>query len=263
MPSIHPSSIVDKSARIADDVVIGPFCIVGPKVEIGPRTVLMSHITVRGRTKIGSGNRIFQGAAIGCEPQDKKYAGEDTQLIVGDDNVIRENCTLSLGTIQDQGITIVGSRNLFMANTHIAHDCVVGNDTIMANNTGLAGHVHVEDFVVIGGQSGVHQFVRIGAHAMLGGASGVLRDVPPYVICAGYPAQPHGLNLVGLRRSGMSNDTIRLLQSCYHSLYREGNLIADAVREITELLGTAPDADKPLIQHFLDFIKDSPRGLIR
>lgn len=263
MASIHPSSIVDQSARIADDVEIGPFCIIGPEVEIGPRTVLMSHITVRGHTTIGSGNRIFQGAAIGCEPQDKKYAGEDTRLVIGDDNVIRENCTLSTGTIQDQGITIVGSRNLFMANTHIAHDCVIGNDTIMANNTGLAGHVHVEDFVVIGGQSGVHQFVRIGAHAMLGGASGVLRDVPPYVICAGYPAEPHGLNLVGMRRCGMTNDTIRLLQSCYHAVYREGNLIADAVNEIEKILSAAPQDDKPRIEHFLEFIKNSPRGIIR
>ena len=160
------------------DVVVGPFCLVGPKVRIGAGTHLRSHVCVEGRTTIGSGNVIYAGASIGCDPQDKKYAGEDTVLVVGDNNVIRENCTFSIGTIQDEGVTTVGSDNLFMANVHVAHDCRVGSHTIIANNVALAGHVRVDDWAIVGGQTGVHQFVRIGEHAMVGGASAVLRDVP-------------------------------------------------------------------------------------
>ena len=156
MAQIHPSSIVDSRAQLADDVVVGPFCIVGPDVVIGSGTVLNSHVTVAGRTRIGKNNRIFQNAAVGCEPQDKKYQGEDTALEIGDENVIRENCTISIGTVQDHGITRIGSRNLFMANVHIAHDCQVGSDTILANNVAVAGHVWIEDFVILGGQAAVH-----------------------------------------------------------------------------------------------------------
>lgn len=193
MAQIHPSSIVHPEAVLADDVIVGPFCLVGPKVQIGAGTHLRSHVCVEGRTTIGSGNVIYAGASIGCDPQDKKYAGEDTALVVGDNNVIRENCTLSIGTVQDEGITRVGSDNLFMANVHVAHDCRVGDHTIIANNVALAGHVTVEDWAIIGGQTGVHQFVRIGAHSMVGGASAALRDVPPYVICSG-----NRLSLMGL-----------------------------------------------------------------
>lgn len=263
MANIHPMSIVDPKAELAEDVTVGPFCIVGPDVKIGAGTELMSHVTVRGRTEIGCRNRIFQGAAIGCEPQDKKYAGEPTRLVIGDDNVIRENCTLSTGTVQDEGITTVGSRNLLMANVHIAHDCRVGSDTILANNCAFAGHVHIEDFVIVGGQSGVHQFVHIGTHAMVGGASGVLRDVPPYVICSGYPCAPHGINSVGLRRSGFTVEEMGLIKECYKALYREGNLIADAAREMQAVLERAPDKMKPLISHMIEFVTGSPRGIIR
>ena len=263
MPVIHSSSIVDPKAELADDVVVGPFCIVEGQVKIGAGTVLMSHVTVRGRTVIGSGNRIFQGAAVGCEPQDKKYAGEDTALVIGDNNVIRENCTLSIGTVQDQGVTKIGSGNLLMANVHIAHDCVVGSDVIIANNCAVAGHCTIEDNVVIGGQAGMHQFTRVGRRAMVAGASGVLRDVPPYVICSGYPAAPHGLNLVGLRRAGFSNELLRALKDCYHAVYREGNLISDAVSEINALIEAAPQSVREHLTHFRDFIADSPRGIIR
>ena len=263
MTVIHPSSLVNPKAVLAEDVVVGPFCIVDGKVKIGAGTVLMSHITVRGRTVIGSGNRIFQGAAVGCEPQDKKYAGEDTELVIGDNNVIRENCTLSIGTVQDRGITRIGSGNLLMANVHIAHDCTVGDNTIIANNCAIAGHCTIEDNVVIGGQTGMHQFTRVGRNAMVAGASGVLRDVPPYVICSGYPAAPHGLNLVGLRRAGFTNDLLRLLKDCYHAVYREGNLVADAVTEINALIDRAGENDKPYLVHFRDFVAESPRGIIR
>lgn len=179
MTQIHPSAIVDSQAELAEDVVVGPFCLVGPKVCIGAGTVLRSHVVVEGSTTIGARNVIYAGASIGCHPQDKKYRGEDTRLVVGDDNVIRENCTMSIGTIQDQGLTTVGSRNLFMANAHVAHDCQVGSDVILANNVALGGHVIVGDHAILGGQSAAHQFVRIGAYAMVGGAAGVLRMCRP------------------------------------------------------------------------------------
>lgn len=262
MAQIHPSSIVHPEAVLADDVIIGPFCLVGPKVRIGAGTHLRSHVCVEGRTTIGSGNVIYAGASIGCDPQDKKYAGEDTVLIVGDNNVIRENCTLSIGTVQDEGITRVGSDNLLMANVHVAHDCRVGDHTIIANNVALAGHVTVEDWAIIGGQTGVHQFVRIGAHSMVGGASAALRDVPPYVICSGNPAQPHGLNSVGLRRFGYTSDQVRGLHQAYRLLYREGLMVKEALEKIAALEAEFPEA-KPLLEHFIDFVGNSPRGVIR
>lgn len=263
MAKIHPSSIVDPAAQLADDVEVGPFCIVGPKVRIGAGTVLMSHVTVLGDTVIGERNRIFMGAAIGCEPQDKKYAGEDTKLIIGDDNVIRENCTLSIGTTQDEGCTWVGSRNLLMANVHIAHDCRIGNDIILANNCAIAGHVHIEDHAILGGQAACHQFVRVGRNAMAGGGSCVLRDLPPFVICSGNPAEPHGLNSVGLRRAGFGLSTLNALKAAYRAIYRDGNLVADAVREIEGLIAEADDEAKPLLEHMKDFVANSPRGIIR
>lgn len=262
MAQIHPSSCVHPDAQLADDVVIGPFCLVGPKVNIGAGTVLRSHVVVEGRTKIGEGNVIYAGASVGCDPQDKKYAGEDTALIVGDRNVIRENCTLSIGTTQDQGLTQVGSDNLFMANVHVAHDCRVGSGTILANNVALAGHVVVEDYAIIGGQSGVHQFVRVGAHSMVGGASGLLRDLPPFVICSGNPAGPHGLNTVGLRRHGFTDNMVRAIHQAYRLLYREGLTVKEALEQMTPLLETFPEARNEL-QHFIDFVANSPRGLIR
>lgn len=162
MAQIHPSSLVDPQAKLAENVVVGPFCTIGPHVEVGEGTTLQSHIVLTGHTKIGKSNKIYAFAAIGIDPQDKKYRGEETQLIIGDNNVIREHCTLSVGTVQDKGITIIGNGNLLMANVHVAHDCVIGNDTIIANNVGFAGHVHVADDVIVGGQSGIHQFVKIG-----------------------------------------------------------------------------------------------------
>ncbi len=264
MPIIHPSSIVDPKAQLAEDVKIGPFCIVGPDVVIGEGTELKSHVTVAGRTTIGRGNVFYQGAAVGCDPQDKKYAGEPTRLEIGDENVVRENCTLSIGTTQDIGLTTIGSRNLLMANVHIAHDCRIGSDCILANNNAIAGHVHIEDHAILGGQTGVHQFVHVGTYAMVGGASAVLRDVPPYVICSNNPCAPHGLNLVGLRRAGFSSEFLSLMKSAYKALYREGNLIADAAREIDELIDQATQADtRDRLTHFRNFVVNSPRGIIR
>lgn len=262
MAQIHPSAIVDPRAELAEDVVVGPFCLVGPNVKIGDGTVLRSHVVAEGRTTIGRRNTIYAGASIGCAPQDKKYAGEDTMLVVGDDNVIRENCTFSIGTTQDHGITRVGSRGLFMANAHVAHDCVVGDDVILANNVALGGHVTVEDHAILGGQAAVHQFGRVGAYSMVGGASGVLQDVPPFVICHLNPCQPAGLNTVGLRRAGFADEAIRALRRAYGLVYREGLTLKDALAQIRELAQSVPAAQTELT-HFADFIAASTRGIIR
>lgn len=260
---IHPTAIVEEGAEIGADVVIGPFCMVGPNVKIGPRTVLRSHVVVEGRTTIGADNVIYMGTAIGCHPQDKKYDNEDTVLIIGDKNVIREHCTFSIGTVQDEGITRVGDDNLFMTGSHVAHDCKVGSHTIIANNVALAGHVVVEDYAIIGGQAGVHQFVRVGAHTMTGGLSAVLRDVPPFVICSGNPAEPHGLNLVGLRRSGYTDSQLRALRYAYGALYRENLTVKEAIAKIdTRLKAQYPDS-VDVLEQFKTFIASSPRGLIR
>ena len=262
MAQIHPSAVVDPHAELADDVVVGPFCLIGPRVRIGAGTVLRSHVVVDGTTEIGCRNLVYAGASIGCAPQDKKYAGEDTRLVVGDDNVIRENCTLSIGTVQDHGITTVGSRNLLMANAHVAHDCVVGNDTILANNVALGGHVHVDDHAIIGGQTGVHQFVRIGAYAMVGGASGVLQDVPPYLICHLNPCTPAGLNIVGLRRAGFTDEQVRALRRAYGAFYRENLTAKAACEKIEAMQAEFPGAANELAR-FVEFIHATTRGVIR
>lgn len=262
MTQIHPSAIVDSQAELAEDVVVGPFCLVGPKVCIGAGTVLRSHVVVEGSTAIGARNVIYAGASIGCHPQDKKYRGEDTRLVVGDDNVIRENCTMSIGTIQDQGLTTVGSRNLFMANAHVAHDCQVGSDVILANNVALGGHVIVGDHAILGGQSAAHQFVRIGAYAMVGGAAGVLQDVPPFVMAHLNPAKAAGLNLVGLRRAGFTDEQLRALRKAYGHFYREQLTVKEAVPLIEALKSDYPGASDAL-QLFIDFVTTTQRGCVR
>lgn len=262
MAQIHSSAVVDPKAELADDVVVGPFCLVGPKVRIGAGTVLRSHVVVEGSTEIGCRNVIYAGASIGCHPQDKKYRGEDTRLVIGDDNVIRENCTMSIGTIQDEGLTTIGSRNLFMANAHVAHDCRVGNDVILANNVCLAGHVTMGDRAIMGGQAAAHQFVRIGEYAMIGGAAAVLQDVPPYMMAHLNPAKVAGLNLVGLRRAGFGDDVLRALRKAYGHFYRENLTVKEAVPLIEALREEYPGA-APQLQRFIDFVTTSRRGCIR
>ena len=247
MARIHHSSIIDIRAELDEDVEVGPFCMVGPHVRIGAGTVLESHVVVKGLTTIGR----------------NKYKGEETYLEIGDDNIVRENCTLSTGTIQDQGITRIGSRNLLMANVHVAHDCVLGNDIIIANNVALAGHVHVDDFAVIGGQTGVHQFVHIGTHSMTGGVSGLTHDLPPYVICSGNPAKSFGLNLVGLRRAGYSSDTIGRIKSLYKALYLEGRTVAEALVEMDARIEQAPEEVRPILAAMRDFVAANKRGIVR
>lgn len=255
---IHPTAIVEEGAIIGANVHIGPFCIVGPHVEIDEGTILKSHVVVNGHTKIGRDNQIFQFASIGEKNQDLKYAGEPTRVEIGCRNRIRESVTIHRGTEQSGGLTKVGSDNLLMINAHIAHDCVVGNHCILANNATLAGHVTIDDYAIIGGMTAVHQFCIIGAHVMVGGCSGVAQDVPPYVIAQGNHATPFGVNIVGLKRRGFSNDALHAIRDAYKILYRSGKTLDEVRPEISALASKHPE-----IQAFSDFFDRSQRGLIR
>lgn len=255
---IHPTAIVDPSATLADNVEVGPYTIIGPDVEIGEGTVIGPHVIVRGPTKMGKNNRVFQFSSIGEECQDKKYQGEPTQLIIGDNNVFREACTIHRGTVQDEGVTRIGSNNLFMVNAHIAHDCVVGSNCIIANDSNVAGHVKIGDWVILGGNSQIHQFSVIGDHAMCGGCSVVLKDVPAYVMTQGYPATPHGVNTEGLRRRGFSPESISRVRNAYKTLYRKGLTFAEAIAELEQ---EAAQFDE--IRVLVDSLKVSTRGIIR
>jgi UDP-N-acetylglucosamine acyltransferase len=255
---IHPTAIISDSAAIADDVKIGPYTIVGENVEIGVGTRIDSHVVINGPARIGRDNHIYQFASIGDDPQDKKYRGEPTRLTIGDRNTIREFCTISRGTTQDEGDTILGDDNWIMAYVHIAHDCVVGNKTIMANNVTLAGHVHVDDWVIFGGFSGAHQFSRIGAHAFLGMYAGVNRDVPAYTMVSGQPAVPKGINSEGLKRREFSEEQIRNIKHAYRLVYRKGLKLGEAIEEIEQLSRTQPE-----LVVFLESLRSSERGIIR
>ena len=256
--AIHPQAIVSPSARIAEDVEIGPWTFIGDDVEIGSGTVIHSHVVIKGPTKIGKNNKIFQFSSIGEECQDKKYQGEPTRLIIGDNNVIRESCTIHRGTVQDQGETRIGSNNLLMAYVHVAHDCILGDHLIVANNATLGGHVHIGDYVVLGGGTLVHQFCRIGAYAMSAGGSIVLRDIPAYVMASGQSAQPHGLNVEGLRRRGFSAEVIQELKRAYKTVYRQGLTLQDALAQLEEVA-----QQEAAVALFRDSILQSERGIIR
>ena len=255
---IHPTAIVSDTAKIADDVRIGPYSIIGDGVEIASGTRIDSHVVVNGPTYIGKDNHIYQFASVGDDPQDKKYADEPTTLHIGDRNTIREFCTISRGTTQDKGETIIGDDNWIMAYVHIAHDCVVGDNTIMANNATLAGHVHVGDWVIFAGFSGAHQFCHIGAHAFIGMYAGVNRDVPAYTTVSGTPASPRGINSEGLKRRGFTAEQIRNIKNAYRLVYRKGLKLSAAIDEITTRLPSQPE-----LQIFLDSLQSSDRGLSR
>ena len=255
---IHPSAIVSDGATLAQNVEVGPFTIIGDGVEIGGGTCIESHVVIKGPTIIGKDNHIYQFASIGDDPQDKKYADEPTKLVIGDRNTIREFCTVSRGTVQDAGETILRDDNWIMAYVHIAHDCHVGSNTIMANNATLGGHVHVGDWVILGGFSGVHQFCRIGAHAFLGMYSGVNRDVPAFTTVSGQPAKPRGINSEGLKRRGFTTDQIRNIKDAYRLVYRKGMKLADAIAEITERL-----LQQPELEAFLESLRSPERGIVR
>ena len=258
MTRVHPTAIVDPSAALADDVAIGAYSIVGADVSIGPGSVLGPHVVVGARTRLGARNRIFQFASIGEIAQDKKYGGEPTRTVIGDDNVFREYVTVNGGTAQDRGETTIGNGNWLLAYCHVAHDCVDGDETTWSNNAQVAGHVSVGDFVVMGAFAGVHQFCRIGAHAMLGAFAVVLQDVPPFTIVQGYPAQPKGTNNEGLRRRGFTAEAILAVRRAYKALYREALPLDDARAKIA-----AAAHDEPALGLLVDFLAVPGRGIVR
>ena len=256
---IDPRAVVAAGAQLAADVEVGAYSIIGPNVVVGPGTWIGPHVVINGHTDIGSGNKIFQFASIGEAPQDKKYAGEPTRLSIGDRNVIREYCTISRGTAQDEGVTRIGNDNLLMAYTHVAHDCQLGNHTIMVNLAMIAGHVWIGDWAILSGYAAVHQFCKIGAHAFIANNAGVTRDVPPYVMAIGNPAEPHSINSEGLKRRGFTPEQIRNLRNAYRILYRSDLPLAAAIEQLNGLLPNQPE-----LKPFIDFISaPSDRSLVR
>jgi UDP-N-acetylglucosamine acyltransferase len=255
---IDPRAVISPKAELAEGVTVGPYAVIEDGVSIGKGTWVGPHAVIKGITTIGEGNKIFQFASIGDAPQDLKYKGEPTRLQIGDRNVFREFTTMNRGTAQGGGLTVIGSDNLFMAYTHVAHDCRVGNKIVMANYATLAGHVELGDWVIMGGYSGTHQFTKVGAHAFLGNNAAVTRDVPPYVMAVGTPAVPHSINSEGLKRRGFTPEQIRGLKNAYRVLYRSDLKLDDAVAELRKMAET-----EPVIQPMLDFIAASTRSLVR
>lgn len=263
MAQVHPLSIVHPSAQLADDVEIGPFCTVGAGVVLGSECQLISHVVIDGDTHVGSGNTFYPFCSIGLASQDKKYANESTRVEIGDDNVFRESCTVHRGTAQDKGVTLIGSRGLFMAYAHVAHDCVLGDDVILANAATLGGHVRVGDWAIIGGLAGVHQFCRIGAHAMVGGASCVLQDVAPYVLGQGNPFSLSTVNAEGLKRRGFTLEMIAAVRNAYKTVFRNNLTLKDAIATlIAEQQAHAPEVQS-VITPLLEFLQSPGRGLAR
>ncbi len=261
---IHPTAIVHPNARLAEDVSVGAYSIIGEHVEIGAGSVVGPHVVIDGHTTIGKGNRFFQFASVGEIPQDKKYKGEPTQLIIGDNNTIRESCTLNLGTVQDGGITSIGSDNWIMAYVHVAHDCHIGNHNVIANSVQFAGHVTVGDHTLIGGMSGIHQFVRIGDFAMIGFQTRLSQDLPPFVTAVGNPAEVKGPHQEGPRRAGYSAQRLDMIKQMYRTLYRSGSSFDAAKKEIEALRGQIADADADAdIENMLTFLNHATRGIVR
>ena len=253
---IHPTAIVSKKAKLADGIQVGPYTIIGDDVAIGAGTKINAYCVIEGNTTIGSGCEIFTGAVMGSRPQDLKYMGEKNFLEIGNNNIIREYSTFNPGT-GENGKTIVGDNNLFMAYSHIAHDCIVGNNCIIANNGTLAGHVNIEDKAVVGGLVAIHQFVRVGTLSIIGGCSKVVQDIPPYSTCDGHPARIYGLNLIGLRRSGISKDSIEQLDRAFKILFNKGLTTKHALEKVREEVATTNE-----VSYLINFIENSQRGLV-
>ncbi|MEZ5499196.1 MAG: acyl-ACP--UDP-N-acetylglucosamine O-acyltransferase [Steroidobacteraceae bacterium] len=255
---IDPQARISPRAQLADNVSVGAFAVIGDDVSIDAGCRIGPHAVVHGPTRMGRDNQVFQFASIGDAPQDRKYRGEPTRLEIGDRNVFRECCTVNRGTVGGHGVTRIGDDCLFMANTHVAHDCVVGNQVIMANLATLGGHVELGEHVIMGGLSAVHQFCKIGAHAFIANNAAVTRDVPPYVMAVGQPAEPHSVNSEGLKRRGFSAVQIRNIKQAYRLLYRSDLPLEQARRQITELADTQPE-----LGIFAGFIAASTRSLVR
>ena len=258
---IDKRAVIDAGAKIAGDVAVGPFSVIGADVEIDSGTWIGSHVVIKGPTRIGHDNKIFQFASIGDDPQDVKYQGERTQLNIGDRNTFREFCTINRGTVQGGGVTTIENDNLFLAYTHVAHDCHIHNHTIFANNASLAGHVEVDDYVVLGGFSAIYQFCRLGKHSFLSGASLVMKDVLPFTkvaVSKDTYAKPFGLNTVGLRRRGFSAETIQFLKRGYRIIYREGLTIEQAIPKLQTMLDDCPE-----IALYIEALQRSLHGILR
>jgi UDP-N-acetylglucosamine acyltransferase len=256
--NIHPTAVISPDATLAEGVEVGPYSIIGPDVHIGKNTLVGPHVVIEKHTDIGENNRISQFASIGGDPQDLKYQGEVTRVVIGNHNTIREYVTINRATIHDIGVTIIGDHNLLMAYCHVAHNCKLGNHVVMANAANLAGHIHVEDYAIIGGLTGIHQFTRIGAHCIIGGASGVANDIPPFVMASGNFTKLYGLNMIGLKRRGFPEETIAALKEAYRIIFRSKLLLAVAIRKVEREV-----ADLPEVRQFLDFIRKSERGICR
>ena len=255
---VHPTAIVHPEASLGDGVVVGPYAVIGAYVAIGADTTIGAHCVIEGRTTIGAQCEIFTGAVIGSIPQDLKYQGEQSLLIVGDRNKVREYVTINPGTSGGGGKTVIGSDCLLMAYAHVAHDCVIGNHVVIANSAALAGHIIVEDRVTIGGLVGIHQFVRVGTLAFIGGCSRVAQDVPPYATCVGYPAKVFGLNTEGLRRAGIPSEAKRRLHHAFRVLFQSQLSMRHAVEQVAQEADRAPE-----LQHLVAFIRASKRGVCR
>jgi len=258
MIAIHPTAIIDSSAEIGNGVSVGPYSVIGPDVVIGDECWIGPHVVINGPTTLGRENKIFQFSSVGEVPQDLKFEGENTRLEIGDRNTIREFSTINRGTGVGGGVTRIGNDNLLMAYIHIAHDCIIGNNVILSNNASLAGHVEVHDNVILGGFTLVHQFCTIGKHVFAGMGSAIAKDIPPYILVNGSPAVPHGLNKVGLKRRGYSEEQLRQLSRAYKLLYRQGLSLDEAKSQLQQLSEKSDE-----VQQFADFIEQSTRSIIR
>lgn len=255
---IHKTAIIDAKAELDAGVEIGPYCIIGPQVKIAKNTKLAPHVVIDGWTKIGEGCRIFQFASLGAIPQDLKYKGEESWVILGNNNTIREFVTIHRGTAQSGGKTIMGDNNLLMAYSHVAHDCKIGNQVILANAATLAGHIEIEDYAIVGGLVGIHQFLKLGRHCIIGGGSGVNQDIPPYMMANGQRAKLYGVNNIGLKRHNFSPEAVSNLKKAYHIIFRSGLTIKKALDQVQTEIKNSPEVD-----HLISFIKSSEKGITR
>jgi len=255
---IHPTAIISPDAQLEEGVEIGPYVVIGSDVKIGKNTTVGPHTVIDNLTHIGEGCHIFQFCSIGAPPQDLKFGGEKTRVVIGNFNTIREFVTIHRSTTADIGVTIIGDHNLIMAYAHVAHNCKLGNNIIMSNAATLAGHIHIEDYAIISGLTGIHQFCRLGAHCMIGGASAVVKDVPPYAIAQGNHAKLFGLNLIGLKRRNFPEKTINALKEAYRIIFRSDLLLETALKKAQDEV-----EDIPEVNHFIKFIQESERGICR